>query len=79
MVDEDDLVTRSRTFLLDDEKVWADRYEQHLKAGYELRSRYKPGWKASWLVDPSLRKLRCQDAIGKLVRSVSFRLLVWLS
>jgi hypothetical protein len=34
--------------LWDGEKWWAERQEALERAGYMLRPRYRPGWKASW-------------------------------
>ncbi|KAG8994245.1 hypothetical protein FRB94_010036 [Tulasnella sp. JGI-2019a] len=34
--------------LSDPEQRWADQYEFLYSAGYQLRPRYRPGWKMSW-------------------------------
>ncbi|KAG8918139.1 hypothetical protein FRC02_002590 [Tulasnella sp. 418] len=34
--------------LFPDEQLWAERHDYLLNRGYQLRPRYRPGWKASW-------------------------------
>jgi len=47
------------------EKWWAERQEALERAGYMLRSRYRPDWKPSWLgTDKFYRE--CED--GRSVR-----------
>ena len=38
------------------EIVWRDRQEYLASRGYLLRIRYRPGWIASWKLDPSIQK-----------------------
>lgn len=35
--------------LMGGEVFWRDHYKWLHECGYELRPRYKPGWKPSWL------------------------------
>ena len=37
------------------EVVWRDRQEYLESRGYLLRPRYKPGWTASWKLDPTIK------------------------
>ena len=43
------------------ELVWRDRQEYLESRGYLLRSRYKPGWTASWKLDPTIKPSRAED------------------
>lgn len=38
------------------ESVWRDRQEYLASQGYMLRARCRPGWIASWKLDPSIQK-----------------------
>lgn len=38
------------------EIVWRDRQEYLASRGYMLRARCRPGWIASWKLDPSIQK-----------------------
>lgn len=50
-----DVIDRSKAYWHDDSKlsqgelVWRDRYAWLKERGYQLRSRYSPNWKPSWL------------------------------
>ncbi|KAF5387969.1 hypothetical protein D9615_000850 [Tricholomella constricta] len=51
-----------QTVLNEHEQLWGDRYQFLLSKGYQLRSRYAPGWTPSWLnmdIDPAY----CDDSI----------------
>lgn len=43
--------------------MWVSRYEALKTRGYLLRHRYRPGWVASWLVNPKLKSWSCEDSI----------------
>ncbi|KAG8920047.1 hypothetical protein FRC01_000951 [Tulasnella sp. 417] len=43
------------------ELPWLARYEFLKERGYLLRPRYRPGWVPSWITDPSLRPIFCED------------------
>ena len=38
------------------EVVWRDRQEYLASRGYMLRARCRPGWIASWKLDPTIEK-----------------------
>lgn len=63
--------------LTPNEKLWRDRHDFFVSHGYELRSRYRPGWTASWLRDGRAVKdtSYCEDAIPQIVRLSFGRLL----
>ena len=44
------------------ERWWVDRQVALEKAGYMLRSRYRPGWKPSW-ADTKKHFLDCEDGL----------------
>lgn len=51
------------------EQFWCDRYHDLLTRGYQLRPRYHPDWKPSWIgtrADP----IFCEDSITLVVRFV---------
>ncbi|EIW83477.1 hypothetical protein CONPUDRAFT_136476 [Coniophora puteana RWD-64-598 SS2] len=45
----------------DEEQFWVDHYEWLKASGYELRSRWAPGWTASWKTAPKKDKRLCDD------------------
>jgi hypothetical protein len=50
----------------EDEKWWVERQEALERAGYLLRSRYRPGWKPSWAADTKKFYFDFED--GKYIR-----------
>ena len=49
------------------EKVWRDRQPWLRSRGYELRSRYHPGWTPSWK-GTDKPYLLCEDGVLTMVR-----------
>ncbi|KAF8897935.1 hypothetical protein BD779DRAFT_410192 [Infundibulicybe gibba] len=49
----------------EDEVIWRDRYTFFHERGWELRPRYRPDWKPSWL-GTSRKPANCEDSIYKL-------------
>lgn len=43
-----------------EEEKWRDRYGMLRDEGYELRPRFRPGWKASWL-ESGADPYKCED------------------
>ncbi|KAG8907723.1 hypothetical protein FRB99_002519 [Tulasnella sp. 403] len=54
------------TKLLPEELVWADRFEFLQSRGYLLRPRYRPGWVASWTLNPKVWQPVAEDSFGIL-------------
>ena len=54
--------------LSDFEMRWRDEQPMLEQRGYALRPRYRPGWVASWVKDPSLSRWDCEDAVVPPVR-----------
>ncbi|KAH8111750.1 kinase-like domain-containing protein [Phellopilus nigrolimitatus] len=52
--------------LLSSECWWRDHYEFLLSRGYQLRPRYHPGWKPSWL-ETDIFPYACEDAHSQIV------------
>ncbi|EIW83457.1 hypothetical protein CONPUDRAFT_53400 [Coniophora puteana RWD-64-598 SS2] len=48
----------------DEERFWVNHYEWLKTSGYELRSRWAPGWTASWLADPKKDLMLCDDFLS---------------
>ncbi|KAF5326216.1 hypothetical protein D9611_000730 [Ephemerocybe angulata] len=49
--------------LSDKEIYWRDRYDWLLESGYRLRPRYKPDWVPSWITNPQLFFVDCEDSL----------------
>ncbi|KAJ7267690.1 kinase-like domain-containing protein [Mycena haematopus] len=45
------------------EIYWRDHHDWLKESGYVLRPRFRPGWIASWKVDPKKFELSCEDHI----------------
>ena len=60
------LVDRELGALTDREAWWAERQEALERAGYMLRSRFRPSWKPSWKGTKKLY-FRCEDGQIKVV------------
>ncbi|KAH8111764.1 kinase-like domain-containing protein [Phellopilus nigrolimitatus] len=56
-----ELERKGRFNLLPSECWWRDHYEFLLSRGYQLRPRYRPGWKPSWL-ETDIFPYDCEDA-----------------
>lgn len=66
----EDLTFKDRIFdLSKEEQWWADRYETFLRKGYQLRRRYSPGWKPSW-IGTNINPFACEDAYRTIVSTV---------
>ncbi|KAF9481587.1 hypothetical protein BDN70DRAFT_803046, partial [Pholiota conissans] len=52
--------------LNDIEEWWQSQYKWLESCGYRLRQRYKPGWVASWVQNPSLSHWKCEDRFSVL-------------
>jgi hypothetical protein len=50
------------------ERLWCDRQPFLAERGYTLRSRYRPGWKPSW-VGTTINPAYCEDSIRQIVCS----------
>jgi hypothetical protein len=50
--------------LNESERWWADRREILERAGYQLRARFQPDWKPSW-VDKNCPVFECEDALTR--------------
>ncbi|KAH8115230.1 kinase-like domain-containing protein [Phellopilus nigrolimitatus] len=55
--------------LLGSECWWRDRYDFLLSRGYQLRPRYHPGWKPSWL-EADIFPYACEDAYKQIRETV---------
>ncbi|KAH8119827.1 kinase-like domain-containing protein [Phellopilus nigrolimitatus] len=55
--------------LLSSERWWRDHYEFLLSRGYQLRPRYHPGWKPSWL-ETDIIPFACEDSHRRITQVV---------
>ena len=64
----------SASILTSQETEWRDIYYFLLDHGFELRSRYRPGWIPSWL-GTDLDDWRCEDGIVAIVSHLGTNIL----
>ncbi|KAH8111759.1 kinase-like domain-containing protein [Phellopilus nigrolimitatus] len=64
-----ELERKGRFSLLPSECWWRDHYEFLLSRGYQLRPRYHPGWKPSWL-ETDIFPYACEDAHQQIRETV---------
>ncbi|KAL5492960.1 hypothetical protein ACEPAI_4408 [Sanghuangporus weigelae] len=59
-------IDRSLFDLTEGEKWWGSRFSMLESRGYRLRERLRPGWIPSWIADPNLAPVSCEDAARNL-------------
>ena len=59
--------------IIETEKWWVERQEALERAGYLLRSRYRPGWQPSWTgTDRSFHRFEDGQVIMVSINTLSF-------
>lgn len=61
-------IERGHCRLTEAEGAWADLYNYLLGQGYQLRPRYRPGWKPSWDTEEFVSPAEHEDFIIAPVR-----------